>query len=393
MASSREIDAAAFGDEARRTLESIRESQARLEDLPGVLDGTLDRFRERIDRLLRESEVDNWRQVRIFLRDVDGIAADLAKAAKDRALHPKHLHLLDLSLRKARKRDFFGARKVWRKLDKVAEQTAEVRRLLVKYRDSYRSVEASIRQMKSEAERLEKVPKPTASAADARTLISDVDDFNAAAQVAYLDYLSTAPASSSIPFLLGVTQGSGVGIPAPPRGADSEPLLSLLADQDPARESLRTKSFYGLLELPGYSDAKLTHIMGDARLVRRALDSAWAWLKAIREDERRSLAIQWSEDTTVLRQRLPALVTFLERIDSAGVAKGKGEALAARLVSGEFAALQEAARVYGQYGADAERRWRGELSDAIRDLRGSAGRLEEVVRRLPKPEAVEAGKA
>src|SRR5436309_7718973 len=86
----------------------------------------------------------------------------------------------------------------------------------------------------------------------------------------------------------------------PPPGCDPEPLLRLLNNASPQGEAFRSRSFYGLLELPGYSDAKLTHVFGDARLIRSALDYGWAWLKAIRDDERRSLQIQWSEDVTML---------------------------------------------------------------------------------------------
>ena len=120
-----------FESEAQELLDSIARARKKVEGIGGLLDGTLDRFRERIDRLIRESEVDNWRQVRIFTRDVDTIAADLGKAAKERRLAPKLVAGLDASLRKARKRDFYGARKAWRKLDRIAEQGADVRRLQI----------------------------------------------------------------------------------------------------------------------------------------------------------------------------------------------------------------------------------------------------------------------
>src|SRR3989442_1489277 len=202
-----------FESEAAELLESIGRARKKVEGIAGVLDGTLDRYRERIDRLLRESEVDNWRQVRIFTRDVETIAADLGKASKEKRLSPRLVAWLDAALRKARRRDFYGARKAWRRLDRIAEQGAEVRRLQARYREAY-----------------------------------------------------------------------------------------------------RRRTFYGLLELPAYSDAKLTHIYGDARLIRGALDEAWSWLKAIREDERRSLQIQWSEDAMMLRRRVPSVVAFLERL-------------------------------------------------------------------------------
>src|SRR5207237_7343249 len=100
-------------------LDAIARARKRVDGIAGLVDGTLDRFRERVDRLIRESEVDNWRQVRIFTRDVDAIAADLGKAAKEKRLSLRIVEGPDASLRKGRKRDFYGARKAWRKRDRV----------------------------------------------------------------------------------------------------------------------------------------------------------------------------------------------------------------------------------------------------------------------------------
>src|SRR6266566_1686770 len=265
-----------FEADAEELLESIDRARKRVEGIAGLVDGTLDRFRERIDRLIRESEVDNWRQVRIFTRDVDTIAADLGKASKEKRLSPRLVAALDVSLRKARKRDFYGARKAWRKLDRVAEEGAEVRRLQTSYREGYRAVEARIRQLRAQVDRLQKIPKPPASPEDAQDFNERVDAFNAAATAAYLDFLARSRADQAIPLLLEASQGTGIGVPAPPAGSDPEPLLRLLNNASPQGEAFRSRSFYGLLELPGYSDAKLTHVFGDSRLIRSALESGWA---------------------------------------------------------------------------------------------------------------------
>src|SRR5213083_808743 len=271
-----------FESEAQGLLDAIARARKRVDGIAGLVDGTLDRFRERIDRLSRESEVDNWRQVRIFTRDVDTSAADLAKASKEKRLSPRLVAALDVSLRKARKRDFYGARRAWRKLDKLAQQGAEVRQLQGTYRESY----------------------------------EDVDAFNDAATAAYLDFLARSRADVAIPLLLEAAQGRGIGVPAPPPNSDPEPLMRLLNNASPQGEAFRSRSFYGLLELPAYSDAKLTHVFGDSRLIRSALESAWSWLKSVRDDERRSFQIQWSEDATVLRRRMPAIVEYVERISN-----------------------------------------------------------------------------
>lgn len=390
MASPEIPTAESFESEAQGLLDSIDRARKRVEGVAGLLDSTLDRFRERIDRLIRESEVDNWRQVRIFTRDVDAIASDLGKAAKERRLSPRLVAALDTSLRKARKRDFYGARKAWRKLDRIAEQGADVRRLQATYREGFRAVEARIRQLRTQVERLMKIPKPPASPEDAKAFNDLVDAFNAAAGAAYLDFLSRTRADGAIPLLLEVAQGHGIGVPAPPPGSDTEPLARMLINASPQGEALRSRSFYGLLELPGYSDAKLTHLFGDARLIRGALDAAWPWLRAIQDDERRSLQIQWSEDATMLRRRLPLAVAFLERLGKLNDAADRGRELSSSLQDGRFEACQIAARLYASHGTSAERKWRGELERDIDEMRTEAAKLAAVLKNFPEPGKVEA---
>ena len=380
-----------FESEAAVLLDAIAKARKRVEGIAGLVDGTLDRYRERVDRLIRESEVDNWRQVRIFTRDVDAIAADLGKTAKDKRLSPRLVAGLDVSLRKARKRDFYGARKAWRKLDKIAEQGAEVRRLQLAYREGYRAVEARIRDLKAQVERLERIPKPRASPEETQTFNDLVDAFNTSATAAYLDFLSRSRAEQAIPLLLDAGQGSGIGVPAPPPGSDAEPLLRLLNNASPQGEAFRSRSFYGLLELPGYSDAKLTHVFGDARLIRSALDATWTWLKAIRDDERRSLLIQWSEDVTVLKRRTPSIVGFLDRLGKMNDAADKGRELIAALQDGRFEAWQSSARLYATHGDAAVRKWRGTLETDMEDMRKEAAHLAAVLKKFPDPGKVEAG--
>src|SRR2546421_6185107 len=147
MASPEAPSADTFESEAQGLLDAIARARKRVDVVTGLVDGTLDRFRERVDRLIRESEVDNWRQVRIFTRDVDAIAADLGKAAKEKRLSLRLVAGLDASLRKARKRGFYGARKALRKLDRGAEQGAEVRPLQNSYPGGDRAGEGRVPQL------------------------------------------------------------------------------------------------------------------------------------------------------------------------------------------------------------------------------------------------------
>src|SRR3989442_2908465 len=127
MTSADALSATSFESEASGLLESITRARKKVEVIAGVLDGTLDRFRERVDRLIRDSEADNWRQVRIFTRDVETIAADLAKASKDKRLALRLVAVLDVDLPKARARDLSTARRPVRQLAQLAEQGCDGR--------------------------------------------------------------------------------------------------------------------------------------------------------------------------------------------------------------------------------------------------------------------------
>lgn len=391
MASAEESEGPAFDAVAPGLLEEIAKARKRIADVPGALSGDLEHFRDRIDHVIRESEVDNRRQVRIFLRDVDGVANDLAKAAKDHRLSTRHLAIFDACLRRLRKRDFYAARKVWHKFDKFLTQVDEVRRLQGSYREKYRAVEARIRDLRARVEHLRKVPKPDVSAAEADAFVGRIDAFNEAAQRAYLDFLARARADTCIPLLYETTQGRGVGIPGPPQGCDPEPLLRLLSGAGPGREDVRARSFYGLLELPSYSDAKLTHLYEDSRLIRGALDAAWPWLKAIRDDERRSLLILWSDDPGILRRRVPAILEFLGRTSPGSEALERGNSILEDLVSGRFEVLQRAARLYATYGADAEGKFSGRLEEDVEAMSTEAGNLAGMLKKFPDPMKVESG--
>lgn len=385
------LDAGELESKGRDLLEDIAAARRKVADYPGALNGELLRFRERLDKLIRESEVDNYRQIRIFLRDVDSIAADLQKAAREGRLAQKHVRVFDAVLGKAKRRDFYGARKAWRKLDKVVDQAAEVHRIQTQYREAYREAETRVRELRKRVEHLEKVPKPPASPAEADAFVADMDALNAAVNVAYLDFLSRMRADAAVPALLDAAQGSGIGIPAPPPNADPEPLLRLLSGAGPGHDEFRSRSFYGLLELPGYSDAKLTHVFGDSRLIRGALDAAWSWLKLVRDDERRSLNVLWSDDVGVLRRRLGALVAFLERMHPPNDAIERAKAVEASLASGRFQALQTATRLYATHRVDAERKWSGDLERDMEAMREEAAELAAALKTLPEPERVESG--
>src|SRR5205807_8519868 len=131
----------------------------------------------------------------------------------------------------------------------------------------------------------------------------------------------------------------------------------------------------------------------DARLIRGSLDAAWAWLKAIRDDERRSLQIQWSEDVTMLKRRTPSIVGFVERLGKLNDAAERGRELVAALLDGRFDAWQSAARLYATHGDAAVRKWRGILGKDTEAMGEEATTLAPVLKRFPDPGKEESASA
>src|SRR5207253_2966609 len=158
MASPGAPSADTFESEAQGLLDAIARARKRVDGIAGLVDGTLDRLRERVDRLIRESEVD-----------------------------------------------------------------------------------ARIRQLRAQVDRLQKIPKPPSSPEDAQEFNERVDAFNGAATAAYLDFLARSRADQAIPLLLEASQGTGIGVPAPPPGCDPEPLLRLLNNASPQGEAFRSR--------------------------------------------------------------------------------------------------------------------------------------------------------
>ena len=126
-------------------------------------------------------------------------------------------------------------------------------------------------------------------------------------------------------------------------------------------------------------------------MIRSSLDAAWPWLKAVRDDERRSLQILWSDDTMGLQRRLMALVEFLARLRPANDALARAQAIKNELGSGRFATLQSAARLYATHGRDAEAKFDGRAEKEIEAMRKEIASLSAVLKKFPDPARVDAG--
>ena len=94
-----------------------------------------------------------------------------------------------------------------------------------------------------------------------------------------------------------------------------------------------------------------------------------------RDDERRSLQVQWTDDAQALRRRAEALVAFLERLNPAGEAAAQAKVLLSQLSDGRFATLQAATRLYATYGKDAEAKFDGRAEKEIESMKKETAEL------------------
>jgi len=372
----------------RALLLEIEKARRKIRDLPGVLEGDLEDMRARIERILRESEVDNRRQYRIFLRDLDEIATQLARMVKEKKLSTKHMKILDLALTRAKKRDFYSANKILSKLDKVLAQAAKVNELVAEYQAHVRGIDQKARELRERIARLENVPKPSRSPEEVRVFVASIDAYNDAVSRTYIDYLATVPSREALRTLLEFGAVSGLGIPSPPDETKVQSLLRLLESNTSGFEGLGGRSISSLLEVPGYSNAKLAYRVPDPRAARRALSEALPWLKALRDAERHALRLSWLEDASSMEQKMQGATEFLSKLPNGGEVLPLLTPLREALKSGAFAELQESAKTYGKWQEDAARKFSGDLEGDLQAAKEELTRVMRVLKDLPPPEKV-----
>lgn len=372
----------------RALILDIEKARRRIRNLPGVLEGYLEEMRTRMERLLRESEVDNRRQYRIFLRDLDEVATQLAKIAKEKRLSIKHLKILDLALTRAKKRDFYSANKILSRLDKVLAQAAKVKELVAEYQAHVRSMDQKARELKDRIVRLEGVPKPSRSPEEVRAFVALIDQYDNAASRAYVDYLATVPSREALRTLLDSGKIAGLGIPSPSDETEVQLLLQLVESNPSGFEGLGGRSISSLLEVPGYSNAKLAYRVPDPRAARRALSEALSWLKALRDAERHALRLSWLEDASSLEEKVKGVAEFLSKLPRGGEILPLLTQLRATLESGAFIELQESAKIYSKWQEEAARKFSGDLEGDLRAAREELNQVMRVLRELPPPDKV-----
>jgi hypothetical protein len=92
-------------DDLHELAESIAELTRKLGKTPGLSEGHVERIATAIERILRDYGGASYREYRNLVRDLDEIAADIARLEKEKVLHPKFVRYLDASLLRIQKKN------------------------------------------------------------------------------------------------------------------------------------------------------------------------------------------------------------------------------------------------------------------------------------------------
>ena len=372
-------------EDLRELGESVSALSKKLKKTPGLSEGHVERLATAVERILRDYDGASFRQYRNLVRDLDVIAADVARLGKDKALHPKLSRILDAALLKIRKRDLYGGRMFIGRLAKLRASARERDRLLEEYREGYKEIEREIARLKSERDRLRTVRKPPVSEADVDRIKALLDSANRALAHAVMRELHDVPCHRALPALLEASRDRRLLLP---KVAEDEaaPLFALLSDVGPMRETFGVRGVHGLLEALSYSDAKLAHLVGDGRPLRTALSANLAWLKAITAPG--NLLPQFSLDLAIddLRGRVEALTGFANKLHNASEAAEQIAEVSRAIDSGSIAKAQESDRLFRAFGDAARGAWGGTLENAVRGVERDLDRRTRDLASLSAPE-------
>jgi len=353
-------------DDLHELGERVAELTRKLGKTPGLSEGHVERIATAIERILRDYGGASYRHYRNLVRDLDLVAADVARLEKEKALHPKFVRYLDASLLRIRKRDFFLGRRLLERLAKARAQAKERDRLLAEYREGYKDIEREVARLKGERDRLRTVRKPPMSEADVKRAKGRLEDANRTLAHAAIAELHGIPSRLALHAFIEGSKDRRLVLPRVVKD-EVTPLLALLEEVGPVRDVFGNRGVHSLLEALTYSDAKLAHLLGDGRPLKAALTPNLTWLKAITAPGTLLPLLSLDLPIEELRGRVEALVGFAEKLHDVEGAREPLAGVTRGMESGQLAKAQEADRAYRTFGDAARRAWEGTLERAIRE--------------------------
>jgi hypothetical protein len=254
-------------NEALRTIETIGELYQRVQQVPGLAEGELEKVVEGSKKFINEFSEASRRQYRSLLNKLDKLAMKVSELFEEGLLSKRHTKILGVALAKMRMRDFYSARKLLRKFDDFISMKEEVDAYIEAYRKFYNQVGKDITQMKTRLERLNNVPKPSMSHSEVRAIDAKIAECKKLIKRLVADYITAYPSGEMLGVVLAGSRSPHIQIPEPDNPDSVESLIQLLGSDDDVRKKFGEKNLYALVEASGYTDARFSHILKNYEVV------------------------------------------------------------------------------------------------------------------------------
>ncbi len=367
---------------ALRRLEGHRRELARLPQSPWR---ELEDFRVRLERLMAEYEGATLRQRKAFLRQLEDLAAAIDGSTKEGRWSPRHVRVVGIALRDARRLHFANAKNVLRKFDKPlglytawGEATEEYRRL-------HRALNQDLEELRGRREALRAIPMPPMGPQESSAMVALVRDYNAQAAVFLRDVVARWPPKDALMITLDGSHKQSLRLPPPGEVEAAEALLGFLRESPALTKLLPSQGVRGLLEFARFTDAKLAHMGTGAMDLRRLVVESQGWLKAVLDCPGRALTLPW--DGPISEAAVDGLGSFLRDMPGADGLRDSLSRISEALKSGALKRAREAEILYARHGEAARRRWEGSLGKEVEGLEGRISGVRTALESLPAPDA------
>jgi len=362
---------------ARRT----RERAARLRDIPGLLDGSLEEVNGELERVLREYDRLSRGRLGSFNKDLESVAKRARDLEEAKRLGSRHAKLVSAALQHARRTHFWNARRALAKIAKALEPVREWRRGLDEYRAFYRRTVQRVRDAEAALARLREIPKPPAGPEDVAAVRSLLAVCDRAVDLAW-EGQTHRPVAEAIKDLQSHPDIDGLGLLATKEFASLRELGDLLESDPPLKETFGTRPLSELVLTSEYSVAKWDRVYPQAAHQRRNLQDLLHHLRPVVTGAHGS-PFDLGADVHLLQRRVGAWKAFPGTVGAQAWTD-----LAGLLQSGRLPVIQESARAFERHGDLAKRAWDGSLAKEIQDQEAELKAAKKELAALPDPESL-----
>lgn len=372
--------------EARAALHRLQEARRELARIPQSPWEDLEAFRTKLDRLMSEFEGATFRQRKAFLRQLEELAAQMDRKSKEGRWSPKHLKLVGLALRDAKRMHFHNARNVLTKLGRPLDIYDQWKEATEGYRRRRRAVEQELEALKARRDDLKAVPRPEMSFEEASAAVALVVRYDRLASDLIQAMVRSPPGPALKILLSGPAEAR---LPSPHERESPEDLIGFLNANPNLEKILPTSGLPGLLELSKYTDAKLAHLAPGAMELRRHVVANYSWLKALIESPGRGLAL--AQDEPTLETRARAILGYAQTVGLLEPLLPHLEEIIASVTSGRMARATSSLALYTRHGEAARKKWEGTIGKEIHSIEEQITELSDILSRLPSVDSAARG--